>query len=283
MRKSLLFIFVFAFSGVVLMIASLGLSAQSVVVMGTVTDASNDERLCGAAVIIKRSQTVSTDIDGEFRVNAAIDDTLVISFIGYEKQEVKVSQKHLYVEMKVDTPEINIGPSIMGYYKPFAEFSPASGQTISEIISYADSIDKLREENKLIKRLYPNMSSCGGGLDGYYLDEELVLIDATYGAELGFSSRTCYIRQEIFLKIVYHEHFAEWEKYEQNYPYGEYPLDSAKMTYTDTVYQILNTSPITLYKNGKKESTYNNDKIQELLIELINCGKAMREELLTIE
>jgi len=39
-----------------------------------------------------------------------------------------------------------------------------------------------------------------------------VLIDATYGAELGFSSREFYIDQDKFLKIIYREYFAEWEK-----------------------------------------------------------------------
>jgi hypothetical protein len=49
------------------------------------------------------------------------------------------------------------------------------GQTIklteTGIEKYAKSVDKLRAENKLVKVVYPNMSGCGGGVDGYYLNK----------------------------------------------------------------------------------------------------------------
>ena len=97
-------------------------------------------------------------------------------------------------------------------------FSQTVKLTEPEIEKYVKSIDKLKAENKLVKISYPNMSGCGGGVDGYYLNKNLVLIDATYNAELGFSSRTIYIDQDKFLKVIYREHFAEWGKYEEKYP-----------------------------------------------------------------
>jgi hypothetical protein len=128
------------------------------------------------------------------------------------------------------------------------------GQTVKltepEIEKYSKSIDKLRMENRLVKISYPNMSACGGRLDGYYLNKKLVLVDATYQAELGFSSKTYYIEQDIFLKIIYREHFAEWGKYEQKYPSDKFEFDPSKMTYTDTVYSILLTNPTVFHKKA---------------------------------
>jgi len=106
------------------------------------------------------------------------------------------------------------------------------GQTVKltepEIENYAKSVDKLRTENKLVKISYPNMSGCGGGVDGYYLNKKLVLIDATYQAELGFFSMTFYIDKDKFLKIIYREHFADWGKYDQNYPADKFEFDPTK-------------------------------------------------------
>ncbi len=46
----------------------------------------------GVSVTVKNSQTgATTNIDGQFQVNASADATLVFSFIGYETQEVAVN------------------------------------------------------------------------------------------------------------------------------------------------------------------------------------------------
>lgn len=46
--------------------------------------------------------------------------------------------------------------------------------TEPDIENYTKTIDNLKKENKLVKIFYPNMSSCGGGLYGYYLNKNLV-------------------------------------------------------------------------------------------------------------
>jgi hypothetical protein len=64
----------------------------------------------------------------------------------------------------------------------------------------------------------------------------LVLIDATYNAELGFSSRTIYMDQGKFLKVIYREHFAEWGKYEEKYPHDKIDkLDDTTSTTANVV------------------------------------------------
>jgi hypothetical protein len=157
-------------------------------------------------------------------------------------------------------------------------FGQTVKQTAPEIEKYSKSIDKLKAENRLVKISYPNMSGCGGGLDGYYLNKKLVLIDATYGAELGFSSRTIYIDQDKFLKIIYREHFAEWGKYEKNYPSDKFEYDPTKMTYTDTVYTIT-LSNLTVFHKQSDNKIISTKLDQSLLERLISCGQQMNLEL----
>lgn len=156
------------------------------------------------------------------------------------------------------------------------------GQTVKwtelEIKKYAKSVDKLRTENKLVKISYPNMSVCGGGLDGYYLNKNLVLIDATYRAELGFSSRTFYIDQDKILKVIYQEHFAEWGKYNQRYPAEKFEYDPTKMTYTDTVYSVVITNRTVFHK--KSDNKIISTKLDQSLLDgLLSCGQEMKLEL----
>ncbi|WP_320051514.1 TonB-dependent receptor [Anaerorudis cellulosivorans] len=64
--------------------------AQTRMISGTITD-ENGQAIVGASIRIKNSQigTVS-DIDGNFSLQANPEDILVISYIGYKTQEVKV-------------------------------------------------------------------------------------------------------------------------------------------------------------------------------------------------
>lgn len=156
------------------------------------------------------------------------------------------------------------------------------GQTLNltetDIEKYAMKIDQWKTENKLVKISYPNMSACGGGVDGYYLNQKLVLIDSRYNAELGFTTKTYYLDQDKFLKIVHNQHFAEWGKYEQNYPPDKFEYDASKMTYTDTTYSIMFSDPIVFQK--KSDNKLIGHKIDQTLMDrLVSCGQEMRLEL----
>ncbi|HBO57517.1 MAG TPA: SusC/RagA family TonB-linked outer membrane protein, partial [Opitutae bacterium] len=66
--------------------------AQSDTVSGTVSDA--DGPLPGATVVVKGTNSgVTTDFDGNFSIQAAGDDVLVVSYVGFESQEVGVSNQ----------------------------------------------------------------------------------------------------------------------------------------------------------------------------------------------
>lgn len=65
--------------------------AQNVDIKGTVTDASSGEALPGVNIIIQgTAQGTSTNIDGNYSLTAAANDTLVFSYIGYQTQRIAV-------------------------------------------------------------------------------------------------------------------------------------------------------------------------------------------------
>ena len=66
--------------------------ASPVVVRGMVIDEENKEPVIGASVVIDGTDKgIATDIDGQFALKVPSDTSLVISYIGYEKQKVRVS------------------------------------------------------------------------------------------------------------------------------------------------------------------------------------------------
>ena len=66
--------------------------ASPVVVRGMVIDEENKEPVIGAGVFIDgTNKGIATDIDGQFALKVPSNTSLVISYIGYEKQKVRVS------------------------------------------------------------------------------------------------------------------------------------------------------------------------------------------------
>ncbi|MDH7448404.1 hypothetical protein [Aquimarina sp. 2201CG14-23] len=141
-------------------------------------------------------------------------------------------------------------------------------------------IDSLKLNGFLKKKEYSLMSTCGGGLDGFYFKNKLVFINAIYKGESGFIKQELYLKGIEFSKIIYQEHFPEDEKYLKKYPLEKFKYDENKLTFSDTIYKI-ELGENTRFKkisNGKVIST----KIDnELINKLINCGNIMRKELET--
>ena len=89
MKKTILSVFAFALSAVAF--AQVG---------GTVSDDQNNP-LPGASVVIKGTTTgATTDFDGAFSIDAKQGDVLVISFVGFETQEVTYDGSELAVSMQ---------------------------------------------------------------------------------------------------------------------------------------------------------------------------------------
>ena len=85
----------------------LGAMAQSIV-KGTVNDEAGDP-VIGATVKVQGSQKGAiTDFDGKFSVEAASNATLIISYVGYETQTVKVAGKgDIVITLKEDNTTLN--------------------------------------------------------------------------------------------------------------------------------------------------------------------------------
>ena len=139
-------------------------------------------------------------------------------------------------------------------------------------------IDSLKENDQLLKKRYPSMSSCGGGVYGLYFKNELKLIESKYGVELGFSSRKVYWKENKILRIVYREYFAEWEKYAKKYPPKKVKYSPEKMTYTDTIYKITFGEKYEFKKIANEKVI--SERIDSSLIDnLKECSYKMKKEL----
>lgn len=72
-----------------LLLLFIGVVGSAQTVSGLVT--SDDGPLPGATVIVKGTNNGTTaDFDGNFTINAASDDVLVVSFVGFESQEIAI-------------------------------------------------------------------------------------------------------------------------------------------------------------------------------------------------
>lgn len=81
---------------------------QTSKVKGTVTD-EQGESLIGASVAVKgTTQGVITDINGQFSIDAPRNATLIVSYVGYQAQEVPVKgQSNLKIVLKEDSKIID--------------------------------------------------------------------------------------------------------------------------------------------------------------------------------
>lgn len=76
--------------------------AQEVKVTGTVTAAADQSPIIGANILIKGTTTgLVTDIDGNFALDVPVQATLVVSYIGSQTQEFKITHAtHLNIVLK---------------------------------------------------------------------------------------------------------------------------------------------------------------------------------------
>ena len=78
-------------------------------VSGTITDAGTKEPLIGAAVVIKgKSSGVTADIEGKFELTipGAPPAVLVFSFLGYQRQEVTVTEKDQVLNIALQPDQV---------------------------------------------------------------------------------------------------------------------------------------------------------------------------------
>ncbi|BDD00580.1 TonB-dependent receptor [Persicobacter psychrovividus] len=93
----------YAFTLVLMLCFSLSIQAQSLI-KGVVTSGADGETLPGVNVLIKGTSTGTvTSIDGSFALQAAPEDILDVSFVGFKSQQIKVgAQTNIKVVLKND-------------------------------------------------------------------------------------------------------------------------------------------------------------------------------------
>ena len=85
-------------------------SSQTSLIKGVVTSGDQDEPVPGALVVVKGTQrgTVSEN-DGSFSIEASVNETLVISFIGFTTKEVVITDpsQEIRVNLEMDESELD--------------------------------------------------------------------------------------------------------------------------------------------------------------------------------
>ena len=137
------------------------------------------------------------------------------------------------------------------------------------------------KKGKLERFEYPQMSYCGGSLQGIYSDDALIRIESTYGYDMGYSEKNIDFKDGRITKIEYRQHDADWEKYNERYGAEEGDIDPRKMTYFDTLYS-LKFQPkreFTIYSGKKK---VHGEVSKELIQRLLDCTISMQKELSSV-
>ncbi len=95
---------------------SVGAFAQNMTVSGVVLDASNNEPVVGAALMVKNTtRGTSSNADGSYTLRAAKGDVIVCQFFGYKTQEVTVGEStkiDFYLQDDTQTLEQSV---VVGY------------------------------------------------------------------------------------------------------------------------------------------------------------------------
>jgi TonB-linked SusC/RagA family outer membrane protein len=94
---------------IILFFAScLGVRAQQISVSGKVVSAEDGQGMPGINIVVKGSNTGTvTDVNGAYKVNAPDNGALIFSFIGFETQEINISQRSVIdVVMKPDPKQL---------------------------------------------------------------------------------------------------------------------------------------------------------------------------------
>jgi len=87
---------------------TLSAMAQLIVVSGTVTDASSNEKIIGVSVTEKGSRNGTvTNVNGQYSITTKKGKTLVFSYIGYDKKECVVIGGKLDVKLTENSKTLN--------------------------------------------------------------------------------------------------------------------------------------------------------------------------------
>ena len=136
----------------VLLLIPVMMFAQSITVKGTVLDSAG-EAVIGASVVEKGnpSNGTITDFDGKFTLAVSKGKRIVISFVGYETQEVDaVTGKELTITLQDDSQALEevvvLGYSSRARKDLTGSVGSVSGVKIAAVLSYFQPARALQEK-----------------------------------------------------------------------------------------------------------------------------------------
>ncbi|WP_298348623.1 SusC/RagA family TonB-linked outer membrane protein [Runella sp.] len=126
--------------------ASFSLLAQDRVISGKVTNSADNTTLPGVSIIVKgTSRGTTTDNNGEFKVSAPNNATLIFSYIGYLRQEVKIGTSNV-INISLDNDENTLNEVVVTAFGISKE-KRSLGYAVQEV--KGDEIAETQRENFL--------------------------------------------------------------------------------------------------------------------------------------
>jgi len=122
-------------------------------IKGTVFDAKTKDRIPGATVRLKNGKAKAlTDNNGNFRISAAIGHVLLVSYIGYETQEITITRAVLEVRLG-ESPQSLKGVVVTGIFAQSKSTFTGAAKTFN-----AEELSKVSNNNVLsaLKSLDPS-------------------------------------------------------------------------------------------------------------------------------
>lgn len=124
------------------------LAEKEIPVKGKVTAAEDGKPLAGAMIIIKGKNTgTTTDIDGNFTINASSSDELIFTFVGFESSNVPVTDKKIInvnLKSKDSGTPIGLHEVVVAGLKPTINFeSEEIFTTVEENPSFPDGLKNM--------------------------------------------------------------------------------------------------------------------------------------------
>lgn len=137
---------------------------SQITITGTITH--EEYPLIGASILIKNSDSGTiSDIDGDFELKVKKTDTLVVSYLGFNSQEIPVgNQKYINVGLSgsMVLDEVEVIAFASTYCRAISCYGVVACTTecydLNESLEKAESV---ANPSKLISQLYPNPSQTG--------------------------------------------------------------------------------------------------------------------------
>lgn len=151
------------------------------------------------------------------------------------------------------------------------------------IDSHVLQLDKLLKDNKLKEVGYPNKSSCGDALYGFYQGEQLHYIESNNAGGFGDTetNKKIWFKDSSVIKISITDTRPDLEAFHQKYPNKMLDDENAKLlTYTTSKTTVLMTDPVQIVQvpPAKAENVYTESDLKRTL----ECIESMMIELWSV-